>query len=188
LEVADRSPVSEVAVRYGVSRQSVYSWKDRHTADWIDGLREASHPPARLAVGDVVGDEGVLGSLPSRLSQYAGRTITQAAAESSQPAGEWVLDLLISANLNIGAHLDRPWFSNGDLAWIAETAGTAPGPTASTKASTRTRAATGPSPCSPSNTWPEILRAHTSSSSVTCPLTPQTRCTLNTRHGSLTTT
>ena len=32
LEVLDGSPVSEVAVRYGVSRQSVYSWKARHAA------------------------------------------------------------------------------------------------------------------------------------------------------------
>ena len=32
LEVLDGSPVSEVAVRYGVSRQSVYTWKIRHAA------------------------------------------------------------------------------------------------------------------------------------------------------------
>src|SRR5581483_11992751 len=43
LEVLDGSPVSEVAVRYGVSRQSVYSWKARHAAAGIDGLRRA-HP------------------------------------------------------------------------------------------------------------------------------------------------
>jgi N-acyl-D-amino-acid deacylase len=62
----------------------------------------------------------VLGSLPPHLSQYAGRTLTEAAGESSQPAGEWVLDLLISADLNIGAHLDRPSLSDDDLAWTAE--------------------------------------------------------------------
>jgi transposase InsO family protein len=53
LEVLDGSPVSEVAVRYGVSRQSVYSWKARHAAAGIDGLREASRrprtSPSRLA-------------------------------------------------------------------------------------------------------------------------------------------
>jgi transposase-like protein len=32
LAVLDGSPVSEVAVRYGVSRQSVYSWKARYAA------------------------------------------------------------------------------------------------------------------------------------------------------------
>jgi transposase InsO family protein len=53
LEVLDGSPVGEVAVRYGVSRQSVYSWKARHAAAGIDGLREASRrprtSPARLS-------------------------------------------------------------------------------------------------------------------------------------------
>ncbi len=53
LEVLDGSPVSEVAVRYGVSRQSVYAWKARHEAAGIDGLREASRrprtSPSRLA-------------------------------------------------------------------------------------------------------------------------------------------
>jgi len=45
LEVLDGSPVSEVAVRYGVSRQSVYAWKARHAAAGIDGLREVSRRP-----------------------------------------------------------------------------------------------------------------------------------------------
>jgi len=53
LEVLDGSPVSEVAVRYGVSRQSVYSWKARYAAAGVDGLREASRrpriSPSRLA-------------------------------------------------------------------------------------------------------------------------------------------
>jgi len=53
LEVLDGSPVSEVAVRYGVSRQSVYVWKARHAAAGVDGLREASRrprtSPSRLA-------------------------------------------------------------------------------------------------------------------------------------------
>jgi transposase InsO family protein len=53
LEVLDGSPVSEVAVRYGVSRQSVYSWRSRHAAAGVGGLREASRrprtSPARLA-------------------------------------------------------------------------------------------------------------------------------------------
>jgi transposase len=55
LEVLDGSPVSEVAVRYGVSRQSVYTWKARHAAGGIDGLREVSRrprtSPTRLAAG-----------------------------------------------------------------------------------------------------------------------------------------
>ena len=55
LEVLDGSPASEVAVRYGVSRQSVYTWKARHAAGGIDALREASRrprtSPSRLAAG-----------------------------------------------------------------------------------------------------------------------------------------
>lgn len=53
LEVLDGSPVSEVAVQYGVSRQSVYARKARHVAAGIDRLREASRrprtSPSRLA-------------------------------------------------------------------------------------------------------------------------------------------
>jgi transposase len=54
-EVLDGSPVSEVAVRYGVSRQSVYAWKARHAAAGIDGLQEVSRrprtSPSRLPAG-----------------------------------------------------------------------------------------------------------------------------------------
>jgi transposase-like protein len=53
LEMLDGSPISEVAVRYGVSRQSVYFWKARHAAAGVDGLREVSRrprtSPSRLA-------------------------------------------------------------------------------------------------------------------------------------------
>jgi len=42
MEVLDRSPVSEVAVRYGVSRQSVYTWRAGYAAGGIVGLREVS--------------------------------------------------------------------------------------------------------------------------------------------------
>ncbi len=45
LEVLDGSPVSEVAVRYGVSRQSVYSWKARYESAGVDGLQEVSRRP-----------------------------------------------------------------------------------------------------------------------------------------------
>lgn len=45
LEVLDGSPVSEVAVRYGVSRQTVYTWKSKHEAEGLGGLREKSRRP-----------------------------------------------------------------------------------------------------------------------------------------------
>jgi transposase InsO family protein len=45
MEVLDGAPASEVAVRYGVSRQSVYTWKVKYAAGGIDGLRDASRRP-----------------------------------------------------------------------------------------------------------------------------------------------
>jgi transposase InsO family protein len=45
MEVLDGSPVGEVAVRYGVSRQSIYTWRDKYKAGGIDGLRDASRRP-----------------------------------------------------------------------------------------------------------------------------------------------
>ena len=45
LEVLDGSPVGEVAVRYGVSRQSVHAWKGKCMTGGIEALREASRRP-----------------------------------------------------------------------------------------------------------------------------------------------
>ncbi|MGW6911690.1 helix-turn-helix domain-containing protein [Streptomyces sp. NPDC054940] len=45
LEVLDGSPASEVAVRYGVSRQTVYAWKAKHEASGLDGRKEKSRRP-----------------------------------------------------------------------------------------------------------------------------------------------
>jgi N-acyl-D-amino-acid deacylase len=60
-----------------------------------------------------------LGCLPDGAAESAGRRITEAAARSSRAAGEWVIDLLIDAGLNVGGHLDRPTLTDGDLAWLA---------------------------------------------------------------------
>ncbi len=61
----------------------------------------------------------VLGCLPDEMAELAGLPITQAAARNSRPAGEWVLDLLIAADLKVGAHLDRPSLTDDHLAWLA---------------------------------------------------------------------
>jgi N-acyl-D-amino-acid deacylase len=60
-----------------------------------------------------------LGCLPAELAEFAGQSVAGAAARSSQPAGAWVLDLLVSAGLNVGAHLDRPTITDDDLATLA---------------------------------------------------------------------
>jgi N-acyl-D-amino-acid deacylase len=60
-----------------------------------------------------------LGCLPAGAAEFAGQPVTEAAARSSRPAGEWVIDLLIGAGLGVGGHLDRPTLTDGDLAWLA---------------------------------------------------------------------
>lgn len=46
-EAIDGSPVTEVTLRYGVSRQAVYSWKRRYEAEGVAGLVEKSRRPHR---------------------------------------------------------------------------------------------------------------------------------------------
>ncbi|MCU1685937.1 MAG: hypothetical protein JWQ81_6676 [Amycolatopsis sp.] len=45
LEVLNGSPVAEVAMRYGASRQSIYNWKDRYERDGQAGLKDRSRRP-----------------------------------------------------------------------------------------------------------------------------------------------
>ena len=45
LEVLDGAPVTEVALRYGVARQSVYTWKAKYAAAGLEGLKEHSRRP-----------------------------------------------------------------------------------------------------------------------------------------------
>jgi N-acyl-D-amino-acid deacylase len=61
-----------------------------------------------------------LGNLPPAAAGLAGLSIADAAARSGRPAGEWVLDLLADAGLNVGGHLDRPTLTEADLAWLAD--------------------------------------------------------------------
>jgi len=78
---------------------------------------------AELLAGEKFTDDYLqdlyLGCLPDDAARFAGQSITQAAASSSQAAGEWALDLLVSSGLNVGAHLDRPDLTEDDLAWLA---------------------------------------------------------------------
>ena len=45
MEVVSGAPVSEVARRYGVSRQAVYGWLGRYECDGLTGLADHSHRP-----------------------------------------------------------------------------------------------------------------------------------------------
>jgi N-acyl-D-amino-acid deacylase len=63
-------------------------------------------------------DRLTLGAVPVDQAHHAGETITRAATESGTPPGTWTLDLLLTSELQIGAHYDRPEFSDTDLHWI----------------------------------------------------------------------
>src|SRR3984957_4012352 len=76
-----------------------------------------------------------LGCLPAGLGGYAGLSVAEAAARDGQSAGEWVLDLLVRADLNVGGHLDRPTLAAEELDWLlaprrfaAGSDGISPGP------------------------------------------------------------
>ncbi len=60
-----------------------------------------------------------LGRVPHDLAEFAGFSVTEAAERSSQSPGEWVLDLLVHAELNVGGHRDRPTLGEEELAWLA---------------------------------------------------------------------
>ena len=47
MEVVSGAPVSEVARRYGVSRQAVHGWLGRYERDGLAGLADHSHRPHR---------------------------------------------------------------------------------------------------------------------------------------------
>ena len=46
MEVVSGAPVTEVARRYGVSRQAVHGWLGRYESEGLAGLADHSHRPA----------------------------------------------------------------------------------------------------------------------------------------------
>jgi N-acyl-D-amino-acid deacylase len=60
-----------------------------------------------------------VGSVPGDMAGFAGLPVAEAAARAGRPPGEWVLDLLVAADLNVGGHLDRLALTDAHLAWIA---------------------------------------------------------------------
>ena len=60
-----------------------------------------------------------LGTVPGDRAAAAGLSVAQAAARASQPPGEWVLDLLVAADLGAGGHLDRLSLTDDQLSWIS---------------------------------------------------------------------
>jgi N-acyl-D-amino-acid deacylase len=60
-----------------------------------------------------------LGTVPGDQAWAAGLSVAEAAAREARPPGEWVLDLLVAADLGAGGHLDRVGLTDGQLAWIS---------------------------------------------------------------------
>ncbi len=60
-----------------------------------------------------------LGCLPGGFAELAGKSVATAAADCGEPAGPWVLDLLLRTGLAVGAQLDRPWLADEHMAWLA---------------------------------------------------------------------
>jgi N-acyl-D-amino-acid deacylase len=88
----------------------------------IEALKDTQRRDTLLASKSFTGESLrnlYLGSLPDGFGQFAGLSIAEASSGSSKPAGEWVLDLLVDAELDVGAHLDRPELADEHLAWLA---------------------------------------------------------------------
>jgi N-acyl-D-amino-acid deacylase len=60
-----------------------------------------------------------LGTVPGDRAGAAGLSVAEAAARQARPPGEWVLDLLVAADLGVGGHLDRLGLGEEQLAWIS---------------------------------------------------------------------
>jgi transposase InsO family protein len=87
LEVLDSSPVTEVAVRYGVSRQSVYAWKARYEAGGLDGLREVSRRPRTTPTRTAATTEAMICEMRRAHAHWGARRICyEVGLRDVQPA------------------------------------------------------------------------------------------------------
>lgn len=50
--ISDGLPISQVAEKVGVSRQTLHSWLARYEAAGLDGLMDRSHRPVSLSPSD----------------------------------------------------------------------------------------------------------------------------------------
>ena len=92
------------------------------TARTLAALAEPARRAALLATGELSEEflsHVYLGCLPDAAAHFAGLSVTEAARRSGRAAGEWVLDLLASSQLGVGAHLDRVGLSRSDIDWLA---------------------------------------------------------------------
>ncbi|MGH3971434.1 MAG: helix-turn-helix domain-containing protein [Mycobacterium sp.] len=86
LEVLDGSSVGEVAVRYGVSRQTVHAWKGKYSAGGIEALREASRRPRTSPTRVAATVEALVCEMRRTHPRWGARRITFELAQSGVPA------------------------------------------------------------------------------------------------------
>ena len=85
MEVVSGAPVTEVARRYGVSRQAVHGWLGRYEREGLAGLADHSHRPCSSAPPAGCGDRGA--DLPdARVASAVGAAA--AAVRAGQGEGE----------------------------------------------------------------------------------------------------
>ena len=95
--------------------------QDRGPEHTLAALADPAGRAALLGEQKLTGDylrNVYLGSLPGDMAEFAGLSVAQAAARHGKAPGDWVLDLLVAAELNVGGHLDRPSLTEANLAWI----------------------------------------------------------------------
>ena len=82
LELLDGSPVGEVAVRYGVSRQTVHAWKGKYSTGGIEALREASRRPRTSPARVAATVEALVCEMRRTHPRWGARRITFELAQS----------------------------------------------------------------------------------------------------------
>jgi hypothetical protein len=101
--------VVEVAVRYGASRQSVYTWKARYEREGLAGLEERSrrphHSPHRLAGVNAVEFDTVLAVSGVRNVLPRAQRIKMGVVHAGQLAHVWADEH--SVHVLIGGQLIR---------------------------------------------------------------------------------
>ena len=97
--LAAGAPVTEVAARYGVSRQSVHAWVRRYQADGLAGLADRSHRPHAASGADAGGGGGgdlraaagasAVGSAPAAATSSAATGVRGRCRRGRRSTGCW---------------------------------------------------------------------------------------------------
>jgi N-acyl-D-amino-acid deacylase len=115
-DVQTGGPAQTLAALTDPARRAALLTGEKLTADYLRDIYLGCLPAGPDGHAESGGDAGPDGHVG--LDRYAGLSVAEAAARDGRPPGEWVLDLLVRADLNVGAHLDRPTLAAQDLDWL----------------------------------------------------------------------